>query len=121
MMQKKVVVLGASLKPSRFSNMAVRKLLRHGHLVTAIGNKIGSIESIEIQTNWPENEKFHTVTLYLNPYNQEPFIDKILAMKPERIIFNPGTENPQLAEAAKKINIETIFDCTLVMLDSNQF
>jgi len=121
MMQKKVVVVGASTKPGRYANMAVKKLLRYGHSVTAIGNKSGLIESVEIQTEWPENENFHTVTLYLNPYNQEPYISKILAMRPNRIIFNPGTENQTFAEAARKAGIETTFDCTLVMLDTNEF
>ena len=43
-MVKKTLVLGASLNPDRYSNMAVKKLLLNNIDVRAVGLKIGSIE-----------------------------------------------------------------------------
>ena len=47
--------------------------------------------------------------------------DYILNLKPKRIIFNPGTENPELEKKAKEANIETLHHCTLVMLATDSY
>ena len=93
---KKTVVLGASTNPSRYSNIAVRKLQRYGHSVIPVGVKAGLINGIEIQKGSPDIESVDTITLYLNPTRQKPHYDYILGLNPKRIIFNPGTENPEL-------------------------
>jgi len=41
MESKKTIVLGASTNPSRYSNMAVKKLLNFGHEVIPVGIKNG--------------------------------------------------------------------------------
>lgn len=113
---KKTVVLGASDNPSRFSYLAVRKLNAYNHPVVAIGKKKGSINGIEIRTDHVPVTGVDTVTLYLNPMNQRQYFDYILDLKPRRIIFNPGTENDDLIQAARKNGIEPVIGCTLVML-----
>ncbi|MDB6132614.1 MAG: CoA-binding protein [Verrucomicrobiales bacterium] len=118
MASKKTLVLGSSTNPSRYSHLAVRKLVQYGHEVIAVGRKPGQILSVEIQTGMPPAEGVDTVTLYLNPVNQCPFHDYILGLKPRRIIFNPGTENPELKSLAEAAGIETLAACTLVMLST---
>jgi hypothetical protein len=86
-----------------------------------IGNKEGVIETVPIQKGTPILNDIETITLYLNPKNQEAYYDYILSLKPKRIIFNPGTENPVLSEKAKQSNIETIEACTLVLLSIGQY
>lgn len=113
---KKTVVLGASENPSRYSYLAVRKLRNHGHEVVAVGKKTGAVGDVRIETGQPEQEGVDTVTLYLNPQNQQPYYDYILGLQPRRIVFNPGTENPELEQKAAQKGIETIEGCTLVML-----
>ena len=115
-MGKKTVVLGASMNPSRYSNMAVKKLAAHDHPVVAIGKRKGNIGPIEIKTDHENEEGVDTVTLYLNSQNQKEYYDYILALKPQRIIFNPGTENDELVQKAKEAGIEPVEACTLVML-----
>ena len=63
----------------------------------------------------------HTVTLYLGPVLQKEWHERILALKPERIIFNPGTEDPAFQQRAEKMGIEVVEGCTLVMLASGQY
>ena len=113
---KKTIVLGASPNPSRFSYKAVLRLQKFGHEVIPIGLRKGSIDGIEIITEKNQYHNIHTITLYLNANNQKDYYDYILTSKPQRIIFNPGTENFELAELAKKNNIEVVEMCTLVML-----
>lgn len=120
-MEKKTVVLGASEKSDRYSNMAVKKLAANNHSVIAIGNKEGFINDIKIIKDNPSVKDVDTVTLYLNPINQKPYYDYILQLNPKRIIFNPGTENEELEKLAAAKGIKTMEACTLVLLSTNQY
>ncbi|MEJ7609825.1 MAG: CoA-binding protein [Ferruginibacter sp.] len=120
-MRKKTIVLGASQNPQRYSYMAVKKLDAYQHLVIAVGKRAGNINGIDIITDQPLHNDIDTVTLYLNPVNQKPYYDYILALHPKRIIFNPGTENNELQELAESKGIETLEACTLVMLSTGQY
>ncbi|MBK5212747.1 MAG: CoA-binding protein [Flavobacteriaceae bacterium] len=118
---KKTLVLGASLNPSRYSNLAIKRLVNHGHTVEAIGLKKGTFAGVSISTEKKHFENIDTVTLYLNPKRQEEYYDYIVSLKPKRVIFNPGTENPEFYELLQKNNIETEVACTLVLLGTNQY
>jgi hypothetical protein len=121
MESKKTLVLGASPNPSRYSNKAIKRLLAYGHEVVAIGRREADIEGVMVQQGMPPLRNIHTVTLYLGPANQEEYLDYLMALKPERIIFNPGTYNRTLEDMARERGIETVEDCTLVMLDTDDF
>lgn len=118
---KKTLVLGASANPNRYSYMAMNDLRRKGHEVIAIGSRSGKVNDVEIEVATEPIEELDTVTLYLNPANQKPYYDYILEQKPKRIIFNPGTENAELAQKAKEKGIQTLNACTLVMLSTGQY
>lgn len=118
---KKTVVLGASDNPDRYSFLAVEKLRRYGHPVVAIGKKTGHIADTGIITGQPAEADVDTVTLYLNPALQRQYYDYILSLKPRRIIFNPGTENPELRQLAEENQIKPLEACTLVMLGTGQY
>jgi hypothetical protein len=114
---KKTLVLGATDNPTRYAYLAVQRLLRHGHEVVPVGVREGQVEGLEIRHGMPAEQDVDTVTLYLRPERQEAYYDYILqTLRPKRIIFNPGTENPDLIELAEKQGIETVEGCTLVML-----
>ena len=120
-MSKKTVVLGASLKTERYSNIATKRLVKHGHEVVPIGLRLGTIAGVNIQKGEPSLEDIDTVTLYLNPKRQKALYDYILGLEPKRIIFNPGTENPALIQLAQAKGIKTEIACTLVMLATNVY
>lgn len=115
-MSKKTLVLGASTNPQRYSYLATQSLLKHGHPVVLIGQKPGEINGETILVQAPDLHDIDTVTLYLNPRNQKVWYDYILKLRPKRIIFNPGTENPELFEQAARIGTECTEACTLVLL-----
>lgn len=121
MEKDKTLVLGASEEPSRYSNMAIRMLRKHGHAVIAIGRKAGQVEDVIIETDTPERDDIDTVTLYMNPMHQRPLLDWIISLKPKRIIYNPGTENPELQILATAHGIENLEACTLVMLSTGAY
>lgn len=120
-MAKKTLVLGATDNPSRYAYLAIRKLRSHNHPVVAVGRKEGEVGDVQIRTQQADEEDIDTVTLYLNPKNQQAYYDYILRLQPKRIIFNPGTENDELIEMAEQRGIEPFIGCTLVMLSIGQY
>ncbi len=120
-MNKKTLVLGASLKPNRYSNYAINRLVDSKHEVVAIGLKVGEGEGVTIETELMSVKDIDTVTLYLNPMRQKEYYDYIVSLNPKRVIFNPGTENPELYEILKENNIDFEESCTLVLLSTNQY
>jgi len=118
---KKTLVLGASLKPSRYSKLAVNRLLDNGVKTEAFGLREGKIREVDIKTDFEDFQDIHTVTLYIGAKHQSEYLDKILQLRPKRVIFNPGTENPELYDILKKNGIEVEVACTLVLLATGQY
>ena len=118
---KKTVVIGASPNPERYGYIATERLVNQGIETIPLGIKKGNIGQLVILNDRPSLDDVHTVTLYLNPKNQEDWYQYILSLHPKRIIFNPGTENPYFAERANQVGIATTEACTLVLLASNQY
>ncbi len=115
------LVIGASEKPDRYAYKAVRMLREHRHEVIAFGNRFGEIGDTKITADWSTDWSPDTVTLYINPKIQEEYIDRIIALNPRRVIFNPGTENSLFEQLLEKNDIEVLEACTLVMLSTGQY
>jgi hypothetical protein len=96
-------------------------LLENDVPVFPIGYKEGNVNGVRIIQGQPEINDLHTLSLYLNPKNQEFFYQYILSLKPQRVIFNPGTENTILQEMLDAKNIFWEEACTLVLLTTGQF
>lgn len=121
MEKKKTLVIGASPNPARYSYVAVQRLVAHQHPVIALGIKKGVIGNTEIETERKAFENIDTITLYINLLRQIDYYDYILSIRPNRIIFNPGTENDELQELAKQNGIKAMEACTLVLLSTGQY
>ncbi len=120
-MKLQTLVLGASPNPERYSYQACVSLLKHGHNVIPFGKRNGYIYGIEILSDETSIYNIHTITIYLNPINQKEYYGFIINLKPKRIIFNPGAENPELEYLADKAGIQVEEACTLVMLATNSY
>ena len=118
---KRTVVIGASTNPQRYAYKATVSLKEKGFEVYPVGLREGVIEGIDILTDNPEIVQVDTVTLYLGAARQPPLYDYILSLKPKRLIFNPGTENAELASMASKKGISVEQSCTLVLLQTGQY
>jgi len=118
----RVAVVGASAKPERYSNRALRMLQSAGHgpiPVSRLGQDILGLKGFPTVSAIPD--PVDTVTMYLSPEKQGPVIQGILARKPRRVIFNPGAENPEAYAALSRHGIEVVEACTLVLLSTGQF
>lgn len=120
-MDKTTLVLGASLKPERYSYKAIHALVNNNHRVLAFGLRTGNVGGVEIQEDLPFGISIDTVTLYLNPSRQEEYYNYLVEIKPRRVIFNPGTENSELISILEKEGIFTEVACTLVLLSIGNY
>ena len=120
-MTKNTLVFGASLKPHRYSYIAIKRLVEAGEKVLAFGLREGRVAGVKIETSFESFRDVDTVTLYMNPQRQREFYKLILDLKPRRVIFNPGTENPELYDLLAAADIEVEVACTLVLLSIGQY
>lgn len=120
-MEKLTLVIGASLNPNRYSNMAIKRLRANNIPVFAIGLREGKVADVQIIKEKILFKNIDTVTLYLNPKRQEEYYDYIIHLQPKRVIFNPGTENLEFVKLLQENNIKVEIACTLVLLSTKQY
>ncbi|MFH2093879.1 MAG: CoA-binding protein [Pseudomonadota bacterium] len=117
-----VAVIGASPKPDRYSNKAIRMLIEYGHTPIPVAPKYETIEELPVYQSLDQiPEKVDTITIYLGPARQESIVRDIIALAPKRVIFNPDTENPAARAQLESAGITVVEACTLVLLKTNQF
>ena len=116
-----VLVIGASVKPERYSNIAINMLNEFNHNVFAIGLRKAVVNNVDIETEHKNFENIDTVTLYLNEHRQTDYYNYIIGLKPRRIIFNPGTENSEFYKLLDEAKIKYEVACTLVLLRTGLF
>ena len=117
----KTLVIGASTNKERYSYKAIHNLVDKSHQVVAIGAQKGIAFDVPIETEKIAFQGIDTITLYINAKVQSEYYDYILSLQPRRVIFNPGTENPEFYAILKENKISYEVACTLVMLATNQF
>jgi predicted CoA-binding protein len=115
------LVFGASLKPNRYSNMAIKRLRENGENTFAFGLKSGLVNDVQIKTNLGELPNIDVVTLYMNPERQKQYYQDIISLAPKKVVFNPGTENLEFYEILRENGIEVEVACTLVLLATGQY
>jgi uncharacterized protein len=120
---KKTVIIGATPDRSRYAYLAAQMLSQYNHDFVPVSIKTGEVMGRQILDlrQKPVIAGVDTITLYIGPQNQLQWYDYLLDLKPKRIIFNPGTENPELQAMAEEKGIEVLEACTLVMLRSGQY
>lgn len=121
MTRKKTLIIGASTKSDRYAYLAAEKLLAHHHDIYLLGNRAGQLFGKEIVNEPVAYNDVDTVTMYLSPKNQEGYYEYIKSLRPRRVIFNPGTENPDFASDLKAHGIVPEEACTLVLLSTQSY
>jgi uncharacterized protein len=117
-----VAVLGASAKRDRYSNQAVRLLKEHGYKVIPVHQTLSVIEDLPVANRLDAiAEPVDTLSMYVGPERSRLMADEIVALNPKRVIFNPGTESPELETRLDKACIRWLNACTLLLLRSGQF
>ncbi|MGZ3713656.1 MAG: CoA-binding protein [Bdellovibrionota bacterium] len=118
----RVAILGASDNPQRYAHMAFKMLQKYGHEPVPVTPKLKELEGVKAYSTLKEIPgTVDTLTMYVGPAISAKLQPEILALKPRRVIFNPGSENPELMGTLKKNGIQVLEACTLVLLRTNQF
>ena len=115
------LVIGASSKPQKHSYQVIKYLKKNNYKVFALGLRQDRIEDIQIHTGFPEFQNIHTVLLYIGPLKQIKYYEYIISLNPKRIVFNPGTINPEFINLAKKNNIHVIVDCAINLISNKSY
>jgi uncharacterized protein len=121
-MSEITAVVGASADETKYSNMAIRNLLEAGQEVICISPKPVGLDGCDEYNELEEiNKNVDTVTVYISPKRQDKMLQDLLVLKPTRVIFNPGTENPSAYQDLENADIKVMEACTLVMLSTGQY
>jgi len=118
---KKTLIIGASNNPERYAYKAAERLLSHGHEIELLGLRPVEVFGKTVDTEKKQYAGIDTVTLYVGPKNQPEYYEYVLALKPKRVVFNPGTENEEFENLLTKNGIEAEEACTLVLLGTGQY
>ncbi len=117
-----VAVLGASNNPERYSYLAVKLLHENGHGVIPVNPALAEVHGLAVAKSLGDlTESVDTLTLYIGAARLPAMAAEILALKPGRVIFNPGTESPELQAALDAAGIPWLEACTLVLLRTGRF
>ena len=120
--ETRVVVLGASNSPDRFSHKAVIQLVQTGYQTIPVNPNASEVAGVPCLSSIEDvDEAPDTVTIYLSAGRSSPLGNDLAALRPRRVIFNPGAENPELKHQLQNHGIECIEACTLVMLNTETF
>lgn len=122
-MGKKTAIVGATTNKARYAYLAAQMLTEYDHEIVPLGIREGVVfgKTILDIRNKPKIDNIDTITVYISPAHQPEWYDYLLSLKPKRIIFNPGAENPEFEQLAEEKGIDAIEACTLVLLRSKQF
>ena len=121
-MSERVAILGASDQPERYAHKAFRMLREYGHETVPVHPTLAEVEGVPVVADLRTIEgSVDTLTLYVRPAISEPLADDIVALRPGRVIFNPGTESAALQAALDKAGIPWEEACTLVLLGTGMF
>lgn len=118
---KKTLIVGATTNEDRYAYKAAQMLTENGHPIVPFGIKKGEVFGVSIQNEWSDFKGVDTVTMYVGAARQPEYMDKIISIKPNRVVFNPGTENPEFYKKLETAGIGFEEACTLVLLRTNQF
>jgi uncharacterized protein len=120
---KRTVIVGATSNPARYAFLAAEDLTSHDHEIIPLSIKKGDVLGVPILNlrERPPVADVDTITLYIGPQHQAEWYDYLIGLKPKRIIFNPGTENPEFKTKAQQAGIQALEACTLVMLRTGQY
>ncbi len=120
--KQNVLIVGASEKPDRYANKAMKALLEKGHEVVLLNPRLSTIDGRQVyQAPAAVKETIDTITVYVGPDKIAGLADELIKLKPQRVIFNPGSESEIAISQFSDNGIKVIRGCTLVMLATGQF
>lgn len=117
-MGKSVAILGASADPAKFGNKSLRAHLQQGYAVYPVNPKGGQIEGLRAYQRLADVpvERLDRISVYLPPHVGLGLLDEIAAKGCGELWLNPGSESPELINAAEARGLNVIVACSIVDL-----
>ena len=113
---KRVAVVGASSNKNRFSNKAVQAFVQEGFKVFPVHpSEAEVLELTAYQSVDAIPGDIHIVSVYIKPSNQANLLEQLRSKSPLLVIFNPGTENPELEKQVREFS-EVRDECSIIGL-----
>lgn len=118
----KVAILGASDRPERYANKAMKSLEANGHETYLVNPSLNRVDERPVYDKLDDvNEDIHTLAMYVNPRISAGLAQDIVRLRPKRVIFNPGSENRELYPLLAENDIKVEEACVLVLLNTGAF
>jgi uncharacterized protein len=115
-MPASVAILGASDKPDRYSHMLLKRLVSKGHPVYPVNPALKTVDGVPVYRTLADLPPgIEVLSVYMNERRSAEIADAIVASGIPRVIFNPGAENPALAERLAAAGVRVEEACSLVL------
>jgi predicted CoA-binding protein len=113
-----VAILGASADRTKFGNKSVRAHLQRGYDVYPVNPKGGQIEGLHVYASLADVpvERLDRISVYLPPPVTLSALDDVAAKGCRELWLNPGAENDQVLEKARRLGLNPIAACSIVDL-----
>ncbi len=121
--KRKVIILGASDKSDRTSNLLLKRLQAEGDFeIYPINPALKEIAGVPVLPDLESApKKADILTIYLNDKRSQALENEILSSGAKKAIFNPGAENPVLMAKLKSNGMEVEEACSLVLHSMDKF
>ena len=119
--KRTVVIVGASDNPDRISHLLLQRLKCSGcYHPIPVNPRLKKIEDIPVLPSLAEvTSSPDVISMYVNAALSDAMGADIERLRPARVIFNPGAENPELRKRLSCKGIDTEEACSLVLLSQN--
>lgn len=113
--ERRVIVLGASPKRSRFSNKAVRCYRELGYEVVPVHPLAKEIEGLTVYPTIADVPGEAELLLsYVRPELAIDVMEQAVEKGVARVFLNPGAASPAIAAKVRELGMEPVEDCAIV-------
>jgi uncharacterized protein len=110
-----IAIIGASRDRKKYGNKALRAFMQGGWTVYPVNSREESIEGVKAFKSLADIPgPVDRVSLYVPPQLGMQLLDEIVQKNPAEFFLNPGSENPELVEAAEQRGLHPIQACSIV-------
>ena len=114
---KRVAIVGASARRSKFGNKSVRAHAAAGWQVIPVNPKGGEIEGLPVARTLAEvAPPIDRVSVYLPPVKTLALLAELAAAAPGEVWMNPGAADDAVFAEAKRLGLNAIDGCSIVDL-----
>ncbi|MBI2436108.1 MAG: CoA-binding protein [Candidatus Hydrogenedentes bacterium] len=114
-MTKTIAVIGASPDRKKFGNKCVRAYQNAGWTVYPVNPNCEEIEGLQCYhdvTHVPQ--PVQRVSMYVPPAVGKGLLDELCEVHHQELWLNPGAEDQELIDTAKKLGLNPIKGCSIV-------